>query len=117
MLGSQVAFQGNLGGDPDMKTLDDGTVIAHASVAVGQRKKVGDKWETVSTTWYRVSVWGREGEAFIEKARKGDKVVVVGRLAARDYEVDNEKRVSLDVNADAVGIVPTVAKKADEPEW
>ena len=68
---------GNLGRDPEMKYLPDGTAITNVSVAVSDG--YGDK---KYTQWYRVSVFGKSAEACNQYLSKGKKCLVVGSLQA-----------------------------------
>jgi single-strand DNA-binding protein len=66
---------GNLGSDPEMKLLPDGKAVTSFSVATS--RKFSDKDET---TWFRVSVWGKQAESCNQYLHKGSKVLVEGRL-------------------------------------
>jgi single-strand DNA-binding protein len=71
--------------------------------------KGDDGWKDLETTWFRVSVWGKPGESFMEVGRKGDLVTLAGRFSTRTYEAkDGTNRTDLTVDADSVGIVPIV---------
>ena len=65
----------NLGRDPELKFTADGKAVANFSVATS--RKYGEKDET---TWFRVSVWGKQAESCNTYLSKGSKVLVEGRL-------------------------------------
>ena len=70
---------GNLGSDPEMRYMADGTAVTNFSVATNRRFKRGEK--TVDeTTWFRVSVWGRQAETANQYLSRGRKVMIEGRL-------------------------------------
>lgn len=70
-----------------------------------QRRNAAGEWEdTGPTVWYRISSWGRPGEMHAELLTKGMRVKVTGPLTVREYEHNGEKRTSLDVRADQLGI-------------
>ncbi len=55
------------------------------------------------TTWFRVSVWGRQAENCAKYLAKGRKVLVVGRVSANAFTGrDGEVRASLEINAATV---------------
>ena len=60
------------------------------------------------TTWFRVSVWGKQAESCNQYLAKGKQVLVEGRLIAdekggpRVYESKGETRASFEINADTV---------------
>ena len=79
----KVIIIGRLGGDPEMRYMSEGTAVTNFSVATNQRwtdKTSGEPRET--TTWFRVSVWGRQAEAANEYLAKGRQVLVEGRMNA-----------------------------------
>jgi single-stranded DNA-binding protein len=48
--------------------------------------------------------------------KKGDKAIVTGRLQIANYtDKEGNARTSLEINADAVGIVPKFAPEPQEP--
>lgn len=72
---------GNLGRDPEMRYMPDGTAVTSFSMATS--RKWGDKTsgqQVDETTWFRVSVWGRQAETANQYLTKGSKVLVEGRL-------------------------------------
>ena len=66
---------GNLGRDPEQRFTPNGDPVTTFSVATS--RKYGDKDET---TWFRVSVWGKQAESCNQYLHKGSKVLVEGRL-------------------------------------
>lgn len=106
----QVSFRGNIGKVRDIQFGQDGQARFGFSVAEGhsRRNKQTQEWEDTGTTWWAVTVFGRQAEALAEVIREGAKqrVVVTGRSSTREYESNGETRTSLDVIADSVGIIP-----------
>lgn len=72
---SKLIIIGNLGRDPELRFLTDGTPVTTFSVATS--RKFGDKDET---TWFRVTVWNKQAESCNQYLHKGSKVLVEGRL-------------------------------------
>lgn len=66
---------GNLGRDPEMRFTPDGNPVTQINVATSRRYKDNDE-----TTWFRVSVWGKQAESVNQYLQKGSKVLVEGRL-------------------------------------
>ncbi len=74
---------GNLGGDPEMRYLPDGTAVTNFSVAVqtyGGKDAAG--LPIKYAVWYRVSVFGAQAEAANQYLSKGQSVTVQGQLQA-----------------------------------
>lgn len=77
----KITIVGNLGGDPEMRYMPDGTAVTNFSVATNRRwtnQQTGEPAE--ETTWFRVSVWGRQAESANQYLSKGRQVLVEGRL-------------------------------------
>jgi single-strand DNA-binding protein len=74
---TKLLIIGNLGRDPELRFLPDGTPVTTFSVATS--RKAGEKDET---TWFRVTVWSKQAESCNQYLTKGSKVLVEGRLKA-----------------------------------
>lgn len=105
---STVSFTGNIGKYHGLKFSNDGKPRASFSAAETARiKDQSGQWVDGGTTWFNVTLFGRDAEALDAAIPDGKgKVVVTGRMSTREYEHNGEKRESLDVVADTVGLVP-----------
>lgn len=107
---STITFTGNLGKSQGLKFSNDGKPRLSFSAAETARiKDQSGQWVDGGTTWFNVTLFGYTAEALdaaiVEAGGKG-KVIVTGRMSTREYEHNGEKRESLDVVADSVGLVP-----------
>ena len=71
----KIIIIGNLGRDPEMRYTPEGNPVTSFSMATSRR--FGEKEET---TWFRVTVWGKQAESCNQYLFKGSKVLVEGRL-------------------------------------
>jgi single-strand DNA-binding protein len=69
----KVLLMGHLGQDPDIRSLPNGTPVAHFSVACNRTYKGNKK-----TQWFNVSVFGGQVRVAQDYLRKGDLVFVEG---------------------------------------
>lgn len=99
---SQIAFEGNLTKDPELRFTPAGKGVCNFSVAVNKRVKEGDKWVDGDASFYDVSAWQQLAEDCAGLER-GQKVIVIGELSQRFWEKDGQKRSSWEVRADSVG--------------
>ena len=74
---AKIIIIGNLGSNPEQRFTPSGDPVTTFSVATS--RKYGEKDET---TWFRVSVWGKQAESCNTYLSKGSKVLVEGRLKA-----------------------------------
>jgi single-strand DNA-binding protein len=84
--------------------LGNGTAVANLRVAVTQRLQEGGTWRDGETSFFRVHVWRDQATHLSESLRKGDRMMVVGRLRQRSWETpDGERRSVAEIEADEVG--------------
>jgi len=76
---------GILGQDPEAKFTQGGMCICTFSLATKHSKKVGDKWEPV-TTWHNVVVFGKRGEWLSNNIAKGSKMHIQGRTEHQSWD-------------------------------
>lgn len=101
---NQVICKGRLGRDPQIRTTSKGTSVASFSVACD--RMYNDK---KLTDWINVVAWGKLAEAVGNLVRKGDEVLVQGRMGTRKYTAkDGSDRYITEVTAEFIGksIVP-----------
>ena len=76
----KIMISGNLGGDPDLRYTPNGTPVTRFSVATNEKWSDKDGELQERTTWWRVSVWGKQAETISQNLRKGSPVFVEGRI-------------------------------------
>jgi single-strand DNA-binding protein len=95
---------GNLADDPELRFTNNGAPVANFRVAVTPRVQEGSTWRDGDTSFFRVSAWRDQASHLAESLRKGDRVMVVGRLRQRSWETpDGERRSVAEIEADDVG--------------
>ena len=73
---------GNLGRDPEMRYMPNGSPVTNFSLASNRRYKTSEGEDREETVWVRVSCFGRLAEVTNEYLSKGRQVYVEGRLRA-----------------------------------
>jgi single-strand DNA-binding protein len=76
----QILIVGNLGRDPEMGYTPSGTPVTDLSVATNRKYTGSDGQPVKETTWFRVSVFGKQAEPCATYLKKGSPVLVEGRL-------------------------------------
>lgn len=76
-----IVIAGKLGRDAELRRTQGGDAVCSFTVAVDQRDG-RDK----STNWWRVSLWGKRGEALAPYLLKGVSVTVSGEFSLGEYE-------------------------------
>lgn len=102
---SMVTFQGWLGGDPRLRTAGEVPVTSFRVAATPRRfHRATQSWSDGPTQWYTVTAWRSLGEHCASSLRRGDPVVVHGRLTQSTWRTDaGEEVTTVEVEADFVG--------------
>ena len=96
---NKVILVGNLGNDPEIKTMQSGDRVANLSVATSESwkdKATGERKER--TEWHRVVVFNQGLMNVVENyLKKGSKVYIEGQLETRSWEQDGQKKYTTEV--------------------
>jgi len=107
MAGSvnKVILIGNLGRDPEVRTMQNGGKVANLSLATSESwrdKASGERKER--TEWHRVVIFGNLAEIAEKYLKKGSKVYVCGSLQTRKWQdKDGQDRYSTEVVVQGYG--------------
>ncbi|MDC6350342.1 single-stranded DNA-binding protein [Zeaxanthinibacter sp. PT1] len=85
-LRNKVVLIGNLGQDPEIVALENGSKLAKFSVATNESYKNGKGEKVTDTQWHQVLAWGKTAEIVENYLHKGSEVAVQGKLMHRTYE-------------------------------
>ena len=101
---NKVIIVGNLGNDPDVRTMPNGEAVANITVATSESwndKNTGERREV--TEWHRIVFYRRQAEVAGEYLRKGSKVYVEGRLKTRKWQDQNgQDRYTTEIQGDVL---------------
>jgi len=106
---NRVIIVGNLTRDPELKYTQGGTAVCDMHIAANHRyRRGGDGGEMVEETCFvGVTVFGRSGENCNQYLRKGNPVLVEGRLKFDQWtSQDGQKRSKHLIVADRVHFFP-----------
>ena len=97
---NKVILVGNLGADPEVKYLSNGTTVANFRIATSENRvsKTGEK--TTVTEWHRIVAFGRLAEICGEYLNKGKQVYIEGKIRNRSWQDrDGNKRYTTEIIA------------------
>jgi len=78
----KMIIAGNLGKDPEMRYAPNGDAVTSLNVATNRKYTDKSGQAVKETTWFRVSVWGKQAETCNQYLKKGSAVLIEGRLNA-----------------------------------
>lgn len=91
---NKVILVGNLGRDPELKSLESGMAVCTFSLATNERWKDKSGEAQERTEWHRIVTWGKIAEACGKYLSKGRPVYVEGRLQTRSWTDPNHEDVT-----------------------
>lgn len=104
MSATMLTVTGNLVANPEVRRLDGGYDRTTFTVASNERRPDDSgEWTDVAHLYVDVVCWRRLATHVAASLRKGDPVLVQGRLRTRHFTVDNQPRTRTELNAEAVG--------------
>lgn len=97
---NKVILIGNLGRDPEVRTLESGTKVAKFPIATNENyKDRSGEWQQ-RTEWHDIVAWTYLADKAERSLRKGSLVYVEGKLTHRKYtDKDGIDRYVTDVRA------------------
>ena len=82
---NRATLLGHAGRDPEIRDLANGGKAATFTLATTEKWTGGDGKPAEATEWHRIVVYGPTVAAVETMLRKGDRVLVEGRIATREY--------------------------------
>lgn len=105
-LRNSVQIIGNVGANPEVRTLDGGKMIARFSVATNESYRNAKGEKVTNTQWHNFVAWGTTAKYISDYLNKGREVAVEGKLTNRSWEDKNgEKRYVTEIVVNEVLIL------------
>jgi len=94
-----VILKGNLTRDVGLSFLPSQTPVSEFGMAVNERRKQGDDWVDVAH-FFDCKMFGKRAETVSKHFKKGDPILISGKLSYESWEKDGKKfsRVKVIVN-------------------
>ncbi|MCP3800889.1 single-stranded DNA-binding protein [Allokutzneria sp. A3M-2-11 16] len=105
MHDSKATVIGNVVNDPQSRTVKSGACVVSFRVASNRRRldRASGEWVDSDPLFLSVQCWGELGAGVAYSLRKGDPVIVTGRLRTREWEAEGQRRSVVELDAEAVG--------------
>ena len=104
---NKVVLIGNLTRDIELKTLPSGSKVGTFGLAVNRKYRKADGEEGEETTFVDIDAFGKSAETIEKYCKKGDPLMVEGRLRFRSWESENgDKRNKLSVILESFQFMP-----------
>lgn len=103
-LRNSITLIGHLGKDPEVKTFG-GNKRAAFSIATTDSYKNAKGEKVSDTQWHNIVIWGKLAGVAEKYLKKGQEVVLEGKLVHRVYEASGEKKYVTEVNVNDLVMV------------
>jgi single-strand DNA-binding protein len=99
---NRVFLIGNLGSDPEMRYTPGGVAVCRFSLATSKKYTNKEGVKVEHTDWHRIVVWRKLAEVCGQYLKKGNPVMIEGRIEYGSYEKDGVKHYTADIVTDSM---------------
>lgn len=89
---NKVILVGNVGKDPEVKYLDNGTAFARFTLATSETYKDKEGNKQSKTEWHNIVLWRGLAEVAEKYVKKGNPLYIEGKITNRSYEKDGSTK-------------------------
>jgi single-strand DNA-binding protein len=98
---NRVILIGNLGKDPEVRSLEGGVKVANFSLATTETYKGKNGEKVDQTEWHNIVLWRGLAEVAETYLKKGNTIFIEGKIRTRDWtDKDGNKRYTTEIVAD-----------------
>lgn len=100
-----ITVTGVVGTDPNLHVTTQGLAITSFRLASTRRyfDRAKGSWEDGETNWYTISTFRQLAQNTVASLKKGERVVVHGRLRLRAWDNGEKSGTAVEIEADALG--------------
>jgi len=99
----QIVVTGNITSVPERLQAAGGDTIAKFGLASTERKHENGQWVDVHTSFYSIAAFGRLADHALNSLEKGQRVIVVGKLRIKKWDVGERSGSTADITATSLG--------------
>jgi single-strand DNA-binding protein len=105
MYGTPITIVGNAVDDVELRPTDSGISRVRFRIASTQRRRDREtgQWVDGHKLFVSVTVWRELAENVAASISKGDPIVLHGRIYSRQYVVNENSKVTYEVEVDSIG--------------
>ena len=98
---NKVILVGNLGKDPEVRSLENGAKVANFTLATSETYKNRDGQKVTTTEWHNIVLWRGLADIAERFLRKGNQVYIEGKIKTRTWDdKDGNKRYTTEILGD-----------------
>lgn len=102
-LKNKVQLIGNLGNNPEVKSLEGGKKMARFNVATNENYRNSKGEKVTETQWHNLVAWGKVAEIAEKYLQKGSEIAIEGKLINRSYnDKDGNKKYITEIQVNEI---------------
>lgn len=104
---NKVILVGNVGADPEVRTLESGVKVARINLATTERMRNRETQELVEhTEWHRITLWRNLADVVDRFVKKGSQLYIEGSIRTREWtDQTGAKRYSTEIMANELKLL------------
>ncbi|MCD7970509.1 MAG: single-stranded DNA-binding protein [Alistipes sp.] len=112
---NKVTLIGNVGADPEIRTLESGIKVARLRLATTERIYNRQTQEARDhTEWHTVTLWRNMADTADRFVRKGSRIYIEGRIRSNEWtDQTGNKRYGIEILADDIKLLD---RRSDGPQ-
>lgn len=98
---NKVILVGNLGKDPEVRYLENGTAVANFPIATSESYKDKNGNRVDQTEWHNIVLWRGLAEVAEKYLKKGNQIFIEGKIRTRSWDdKEGNKRYTTEIVGD-----------------
>jgi len=98
---NKVILIGNMGKDPEIRSLENGVKVASFSLATSESYKNKEGQKVEQTEWHNIVMWRGLAEVAEKYLKKGSQIYLEGKIRTRSWDdKEGNKRYTTEIIAD-----------------
>lgn len=89
---NKVILVGNLGKDPEVRSIESGAKVASFSLATSETYKTKDGQKVEQTEWHNIVVWRGLADVAEKYLKKGSQIYLEGKIRTRSWDDKEGKK-------------------------
>lgn len=111
---NKVEIIGNITQDIELRYTANGTAVTNFSVATNRNYKMGEEWKE-EVSYHNIVLWSSDAEQLSQRARKGTRLFIQGRLQTRSWDdQEGKKQYKTEVIAEKVILLDRYERPSTE---
>lgn len=111
---NKVILVGNVGKDPEVRYLDNGTAVASFPLATSENYKDKEGNRQSRTEWHNIVLWRGLAEVAEKYVKKGNPLYIEGKIRSRSYDdKDGVKKYFTEIYADQMQMLGSKPSNGD----